>query len=282
MNRAPRPPMAPPPDAAAGERTPRRGRRRWWPGALAFGFLGAVLGLGLFVALQDPPTPLTREDVEAAVASAMKAAAEDEVEPAEVFEAIFPSLVYIRTTGSEESPEGRGVGAGVIINADGSILTAFHVVEGVRTISVTFADRTEATAQIRAALPDKDLAVLLPSALPEVVVPAVLSGTGGMRIGDPAFAVGNPLGFAASFTSGVISGFDRTLPFQRAGRTLTGLIQFDAAVNPGSSGGPLLDGEGRVVGIVTALANPTNREAFSGIGFAVPLSAAGGAGGPPR
>ena len=116
---------------------------------------------------------------------------------------------------------------------------------------------------------------------PALIVPAVLGG--GVRIGDQAFAVGNPLGLAASLSAGVISGLDRTVPLRANGQVLTGLIQFDAAVNPGSSGGPLLNRAGQVVGIVTALANPANQGSFSGIGFAVPLGAAGGgAGGPPR
>jgi S1-C subfamily serine protease len=122
--------------------------------------------------------------------------------------------------------------------------------------------------------PEHDIAVLLPEQGPEVIVPAVLGGGG--QVGDETYAVGHPLGYVGSLTSGVISGLDRSVK-AKAGRTLKGLIQFDAAVNPGNSGGPLLDRNGQVIGIVTALANPSRDGYFIGIGFAVPLGTAGGA-----
>jgi S1-C subfamily serine protease len=107
-----------------------------------------------------------------------------------------------------------------------------------------------------------------------VIVPAVLGGGG--EVGDETYAVGHPLGYVASLTSGVISGLDRSIK-ATDGQTLRGLIQFDAAVNPGNSGGPLLDRSGQVIGIVTALANPSRDGYFIGIGFAVPIGTAGGA-----
>jgi S1-C subfamily serine protease len=120
--------------------------------------------------------------------------------------------------------------------------------------------------------------VLTPAKLPEVVVPAVLGG--GAQIGDEAFAVGHPLGLVGSLSAGVISGLDRSFPLSN-GKTLTGMIQFDAAVNPGNSGGPLLNRNGQVIGIVTGLANPAGDDDFIGIGFAVPIGTAGGAAGAP-
>ena len=157
------------------------------------------------------------------------------------------------------------------------------MVSGATTITVIFADGTQATAQIATAEPENDIAVLMPDGTPEIIVPAVLAGSGGVHVGDEAFAVGNPLGLVASMSAGVISGLNRKLPMQDGGGVLGGLIQFDAAVNPGNSGGPLLNRAGQVIGIVTALANPSNHESFTGIGFAVPIGAAGGAGGgPPR
>jgi S1-C subfamily serine protease len=202
---------------------------------------------------------------------------------AQVYQAILPSLVYIRTEGNTKSDGGFGVGTGVIVNQDGSILTANHVVDGASTITVVFADGTQSTAQVASGDPENDLAVLKPDGTPEVIVPAVLAGSGRVQVGDDAFAVGNPLGLVASISAGVISGLNRQITKQDGGGVLNGLIQFDAAVNPGSSGGPLLNRAGQVIGIVTALANPSNRDSFTGIGFAVPLEAAGGAGGgPPR
>jgi len=121
--------------------------------------------------------------------------------------------------------------------------------------------------------------VLTPAKTPSVIVPAVLGGR--IQTGDEVYAVGHPLDLVDSLSAGVVSGLDRTAPIS-GGQTLKGLIQFDAAVNPGSSGGPLLNRAGQVVGIVTALANPTQQNSFAGIGFAIPISVAGGAAGAPQ
>jgi S1-C subfamily serine protease len=180
--------------------------------------------------------------------------------------------------------ENGGLGTGVIINAEGAILTANHVVDGAKSIKVTFIDGSTSNATVISSEPDRDIAVLKADRNPEVVVPAVMGG--GVRVGDEAFAIGHPLGLLDSMSSGVISGLNRSIPVSND-RTLDGLIQFDTAVNPGNSGGPLLNRAGQVVGIVTALANPSEQGVFIGIGFAVPIGAAAGAagagpGGPPR
>ena len=142
---------------------------------------------------------------------------------------------------------------------------------------MTFADGTRAPARVQSAQPENDIAVLVADQLPQVVVPAVLGG--GVRVGDPVYAVGHPLGLTASLSSGVVSATGRTI--EAEGLKLADLIQFDAAVNPGNSGGPLLNSAGQVVGIVTALANPSKQPFFVGIGFAVPIATAGGAAGGP-
>jgi S1-C subfamily serine protease len=172
----------------------------------------------------------------------------------------------------------KDLGTGVIVDAKGAILTARHVVNGASAIQVTFADGTTSAASIESSNPADDIAELVTQRLPAVVVPAVLGGS--PNIGDEAFAVGNPLGLVGSLSAGVISGLDRTFKVAN-GRTLSGMIQFDAAVNPGSSGGPLLNTKGQVIGIVTGLANATGNDEFAGIGFAVPISTAGGAAGAP-
>jgi S1-C subfamily serine protease len=195
-----------------------------------------------------------------------------------VYKKILPSLVYIetRTTGDDGA-----LGSGVIVNDQGQILTALHVVRDATAIQVTFSDGTQSAAQVVSTDPAHDIAVLESEVGPQVIVPAVLGG--GVRVGDEAFPVGNPFGFAGSITAGVVSGLDRTITRQDGSGELGGLIQFDAAVNPGSSGGPLLDRDGQVVGIVTALANPADRNTFIGIGFAVPINtASNAAGGPDR
>ena len=171
-----------------------------------------------------------------------------------------------------------GLGSGVIINGAGAVLTALHVVDGAGQIQVGFADGTTAAGRVVTSQPENDIAVLAVDRLPEVVVPAVLAGP--PSIGETVFAVGHPLGLQRSLSAGVVSATGRAIGTER-GPTLDGLIQFDAAVNPGNSGGPLLNRAGQVVGIVTALANPAKQSFFVGIGFAVPIgTATGGIGGP--
>jgi putative serine protease PepD len=181
---------------------------------------------------------------------------------AAIYQRAAPSVVTIRT--------GRDLGTGVIVADDGTILTADHVVTGGGSITVTFADGTVANAIVVSADKKTDIAELRPAKLPQVVVPATLGGAA--DVGASVVAIGNPLGLTDSVSAGVVSGLDRSADTDTGKRT--GLIQFDAAVNPGSSGGPLLDSSGLVIGIVVALADPDGQDAFAGIGFAVPIGAA--------
>jgi putative serine protease PepD len=195
---------------------------------------------------------------------------------AEVYTAVAPSVVRIQA-----APAGGTIeaGTGVVVNGDGTIMTALHVVKGASRIQVAFADGTTSTAQVTGADPALDVAVLRPATLPSIVVPAVLGSSNRLAVGDGVVAIGNQLGLAGSTTTGVVSGLGRQAKVAD-GTSLSGLIQFDAAVNPGSSGGPLLNARGETVGIVVALANPTGAGTFVGVGFAVPIGAAvGGAGG---
>jgi S1-C subfamily serine protease len=179
-----------------------------------------------------------------------------------IYQRVAPSVVIVRTS--------HELGTGVIVADNGTILTANHVVAGGGTIIVTFADGTTASAAVAGANPKLDIAALAPAKLPQVVVSATLGGRA--NVGAPVVAVGNPLGLIDSVSAGVISGLDRTADTDHG--TFSGLIQFDASVNPGSSGGPLLDAHGLVIGIVISLAAPDGKDAFSGIGFAVPIDAA--------
>lgn len=259
--------------------------RRTWP--FAVGIVAALIGVLLYSFLFPAPPPLTQDEIDESVIQVMASATPPPAYSAQVYQAIFPSLVIIRSQGQNpEDEDGVGVGSGVVINDSGDILTALHVVSDAAEIDIAFSDGTEAKAEIIAAEPENDIAVLHPSRPPELIVPAILGNPNAMRIGDEAFAVGNPLGLAGSMSAGVISGFDRSLPLNDDGQRLEGLIQFDAAVNPGNSGGPLLNRYGQVVGIVTALASPSEQNAqfigtFTGIGFAVPIDTAGGAAGAP-
>jgi S1-C subfamily serine protease len=201
---------------------------------------------------------------------------------AEVYQAVLPSLVLIQVQKEDpEQEDGVGVGSGIVVNDSGDILTAFHVVADAAEIEISFTDGSKASAAIIAAEPENDIAVLHPNEPPGLIVPAILGNPNAMQVGDETYAVGNPLGLAASMSAGVISGFNRSLPLDDGDERLEGLIQFDAAVNPGNSGGPLLNRNGQVIGIVTALANPSEQNFFIGIGFAVPIDEAVAAAGAP-
>ncbi len=254
--------------------------RRIWP--FAAGVIAAFLGVFLYATFFPAPTPLTQDEIDETVVQAMASATPPAAYSAQVYQIILPSLVYIQTQRENaDADEGVGVGSGVVVNENGDILTSLHVVVDAAEIEVLFADGSRANAEIINTDPENDIAVLHPTTPPELIVPAVLAGIGNMRVGDETFAVGNPLGLAGSMSAGVISGFNRSLPIKENGQQLQGLIQFDAAVNPGNSGGPLLNRSGHVIGIVTALANPSEQSFFTGIGFAVPISTAGGAAGSP-
>jgi putative serine protease PepD len=198
---------------------------------------------------------------------------------AQIYANVAPSVVAIDAVHADATTGDSGTG--VIVNADGTIMTALHVVKGATAIRVTFADGTTSPATITSADPGTDIATLGPATLPSIVVPAVIGNAGRLNVGDPVVAIGNPLGLTRTTTTGVVSGLGRGAR-GTDGTNLTGLIQFDAAVNPGSSGGPLVNANGQAVGIVVALANPTSAGTFIGIGFAVPIGAAVAAGGGSR
>jgi len=246
--------------------------------ALAAVVVAGIAASGIVLATRGSPAELDRAQVGTIASDLVEKAIEDErrapATSAVVYQQILPSLVRIETSSAASDGDDEGLGTGVIVNADGSILTAFHVVHGATSIRVSFADGTRSRAEISSSDPENDIAVLEPERTPEPIVPAVLGG--GVQVGDEAYAVGHPLGYVGSLTSGVVSGLGRSVA-AKGGPTLRGLIQFDAAVNPGSSGGPLLNRGGQVVGIVTALANPSRNRHFIGIGFAIPIGTAGGA-----
>lgn len=194
---------------------------------------------------------------------------------AQIYESVAPSVVTIQALDGDKV---AATGTGVVANAEGIILTAFHVVKGAAGIRVVFADGTQATAKVAQSDPAMDIAALAPEGLPDVLVPAVIGNSDRLAVGNTVIAVGNQLGLTSSATAGVVSGLDRTAT-NPDGTKLTGLIQFDAAVNPGSSGGPLVNAKGETIAIVVALANPTSAGTFVGVGFAVPIGAALGAGG---
>jgi len=239
---------------------------------------GALLATNLRISARPA---ITTDDVNAIVNQKVSTAiSELESQPpaaSTAYQAVRAGIVVIRS-GDPGAPGTDDLGSGVIVDTRGDILTALDVVQGASSIKVTFADGTTTTADLAAADPSSDIAVLAPRRLPAVLVPAVLGAA--PQIGAEVFALGNPLGLVGSLSAGIVSGLGRTFKLA-GGRTLSGLIQFDAAVNPGSDGGPLLNTQGQVIGIVTGLANPSGADNFAGIGFAVPIATAGQAAGAP-
>ena len=245
----------------------------------------AVVAL-LAILLPKAPT-LTQQQVDEAIANALASVTPPPAFSQVVYQAVQPSLVLIETDGGASAdPDAKpdphaGLGSGVVVNLDGDILTSLHVVDGAKTIDLTFADGSKSPAQIVVTQPQNDIAVVRATKPPPVLVPATLGNPGAVVQGSEAYALGSPFGLYGSVSSGVISGLDRSFREPRTGRVLTGLFQIDAAVNPGNSGGALVDRDGRLIGIVTALLNPTQENVFIGIGLAVPINVAGGAAGLP-
>jgi S1-C subfamily serine protease len=269
--------------ASAPDPAPEEPRRRWnTPGVRRRVLIGVVVIWAVAITAVvlvrggEPDRPV------AATPAPSPSASEAPLRVAEVYQTLQPSVVLIQTTGGGKSSAGQrakatsAIGTGVIVNANGTILTAQHVIDGARTIKITYADGTASAATVASEDAKQDIATLVPATLPETVVPAVLGG--GAAVGDDVVAIGNPLGLTMSTTSGVVSALGRVLDRSPQGDG-PALIQFDAAVNPGSSGGPLINDRGQVIGIIVSLANPTDAETFIGIAFAVPIGTALGGGG---
>lgn len=277
--------------------------------------LVTLMLIGGYDLTQAPPQHLTQKQIDAAVNYSIDQRPPDPAPTAVAYAKIIPSVVRIdgydpAGTGSADEDSGPGntkpaeptapgrpltpkagthepgkmlfentaVGSGVVINEDGTILTNLHVAMAASRLKVTFADGSESDAMVVGTDPKQDLAIVKPARIPDDLKPATLTTTAGLNPGDQVEAVGFPFGIGPSATAGVVSGLKRE--FQEEGRgKLTNLIQFDAAANPGNSGGPLVNRDGEVVGIVTGILNPSGQRTFAGIGFAVPIeNATAGAG----
>jgi S1-C subfamily serine protease len=263
----------------------RRFRDRHERLLLVVGGLVALALVGTYAATRTPPRLITQQDIDGAVLHTLETAQLPSA-AAKAYEAIRPSVVRVLGLGPEsehdrgigqENKGGIGIGTGVVIVDKGIILTNLHVVIGAERVKVEFADGLVSDATVIGMRPEHDLAVLQAKTLPDDLVPATLRSTADLAVGDQVVAVGFPFGIGPSASAGIVSGLRREYQSPEGKRLLTNLIQFDAAVNPGNSGGPLVTADGEVVGIVTAILNPSEQRVFIGIGFAVPIENAAAA-----
>ena len=286
------------PDTAASERAaegqgtakPARLRRlllRDWSQPRLLWTVIALLSLATLASLialvQHMPAALTQKDIDAAVLKTLETV-QLPSKAAKAYEAIRPSVV--RVLGMSPDPKTgelvqRSVGTGVVIVDKGIILTNLHVVQGASVIRIEFYDGLETTASVTGAQPENDLAVLQAHKIPDDLIAATMRSTSDLVPGDEVLAVGFPFGIGPSASAGVISGLQRAFRSPEGQQEMRNLIQFDAAANPGNSGGPLVTMDGQVVGIVTAIYNPSQQRTFIGIGFAVPIESAASAVGMP-
>jgi S1-C subfamily serine protease len=265
--------------------------QRWksvlrWDFAAVFllGIVLSMLAMGVFLKLNPLPKSLTQSDIDGAVMHTLlnkELPSQNAKAAASVQGAVVHVQSYVTDPKNKDVDKESGVGTGVVIKDDGTILTNFHVIAGAKKLKVTFFDGSEAEAIVIGVQPEKDLAVIKPQKIPDDLEPAVLGSSQQLLPGDQVVVVGFPFGIGPSVSAGVVSGLNRQFKSPDGNQSLSGLIQFDAAANPGNSGGPLVNMSGEVIGIVTAILNPTSARTFIGIGFATTIESAGSAVGLP-
>lgn len=297
------------------EPTLRQRVENWWTPFSArhkSGLLVAVSVLttlalvGAYEVLRQPGQNLSQSDLNAAVNYALEQRPRAPSAAAVAYATVIGSVVQVNgydpgDPQAEPSPEDQtevpepatdpqglaedfherfsAVGTGVVIDEQGTILTNLHVAGAAASLKVIFADGTESDARIVGVRPESDLAIIVPMILPDDLQPATLASSTSLNPGDEVVAVGFPFGIGPSASAGVVSGLGRVMNGEDGQPALENLIQFDAAANPGNSGGPLVNANGEVVGIVTAILNPSGLRTFAGIGFAVPIEEAASAAG---
>ncbi|GGR73621.1 hypothetical protein GCM10010169_17050 [Micromonospora fulviviridis] len=253
------PPVAPPPAPAVPEtvppsRTRRTARRLVAAGAALVLMLGGGASGALVTdRLLDDGTVATAVRVVPALTSTIDSLSA-------VVAGVSPSIVTVTASGSG----GTSLGSGVVLDAGGLILTNAHVVTSGGSLAVELADGRTAPATLVGSDTGADIALLRADGLTGLT-PATLGSDATLRVGDPVVAFGSPLGLAGTVTSGIVSALDRSVD------DMSGLIQTDAAINHGNSGGALVDTAGRVVGINVAIATTGQDEGSIGLGFAIPV-----------
>ncbi len=253
----------------------RPSRRAWrWLTTVALGAATAGLGLGVGLSVVTPVAHSRADATPRAVTPRGPLSAEEQSH-IEVFKKTSPSVVHITSLSAQRDifslrvqQVPSGTGTGFIWDANGHIVTNFHVIQGSSGASVTLADQSTWKASLVGAFPDRDLAVLKIDAPKDKLPPIAVGTSRDLLVGQQVYAIGNPFGLDQTLTRGIVSALNREIESVNE-RTIRGVIQTDAAINPGNSGGPLLDSAGRLIGVNTQIASPSG--ASAGIGFAIPV-----------
>ncbi|WP_258726033.1 S1C family serine protease [Cellulomonas sp. NS3] len=268
------------PQAPAGTR--ERGRPLWLPVAaasVAAALIATLTTIGVSDALDDgdtsTPASLTSIGQAQNAEVPVEGSNADDPDWEAVIAAVQKSVVAIEVS----TQQGGSQGSGVIIDDDGNVVTNNHVVAGAGAgeVRVTLSDGRIFAASIVGTDPTTDLAVIRLDDAPDDLTPAALGDSGDVTVGEAVLAVGNPLGLANTATTGIVSAVDRPVSTSEQGSSdtvVTNAIQIDAAVNPGNSGGPLFDAQGRVIGITSSIATLSSQSGSIGLGFAIPVNLA--------
>jgi S1-C subfamily serine protease len=191
-----------------------------------------------------------------------------------IYEKLSPSVVMItaevQTSNGRFSTSGEAIGTGMIIDTKGDIVTNYHVIDSATSLTIQLQDGTEYKASVVGTAPQDDLALIKADIASDKLVSITLGDSSTVKVGDEVIAIGYPYGLDQSVSEGIVSGLDRTGSGSADSRSLSGLIQVDAAINPGNSGGPLVNATGQVIGIDTMIESPV--EGFTGVGLAIPIN----------
>jgi len=252
---------------------PRRPANPQLPGLIIVGVIAC--GMTWYFSRANGPAALHDPNAAPRAVTPRGDLAADEKSTIEIFKEASPSVTYItnlavRRTRLSLEPMAvpQGTGSGFVYDAQGHVVTNFHVIREAGAVKVTLANHTEWDARLVGVAVDKDIAVLKIDAPADQLKPLPMGESDNLLVGQKVFAIGNPFGLDQTLTTGVVSALGREIQ-SMSGRLIRDVIQTDAAINPGNSGGPLLDSAGRLIGVNTQIASPSG--ASAGIGFAVPV-----------
>ena len=243
---------------------------------LAAGVIGGLASVAAWEALDTEPAAAPAAAQSTAPEAEPAASSTSQSSIADVVDRTLPSVVEVKIEGTSDNtpfpgvpgPQVEGLGSGWVYDDEGHVVTNQHVVDGADKVTVVFEDGTEVAAQVVGSDPSTDVAVLKLDRVPDSVRPLGLGSTSSLDLGDPVVAIGSPLGLQGTVTAGIVSGLGRDIEAPD-GFTIDGAVQTDAALNHGNSGGPLLDLDGRVIGMNAQIASETG--ANTGIGYAIPV-----------